>query len=152
MDMMNVEVSSRLIHINIEITINMYTVANDIIKDPRVESAMLKTDRASYCPGDQPYLDRPFPIGYGATISAPHMHAHALEALNDKLEEGAKVLDVGSGSGYLTACFAHMVGPTGRVYGVEHIGELVERSIENIRNDNSDLLDSGTIQILSKFC
>lgn len=37
------------------------------------------------------------------------MHAYALEALSDKLVEGAKVLDVGSGSGYLTACMAVMV-------------------------------------------
>lgn len=36
-------------------------------------------------------------------------HAHALELLSDKLTEGASALDVGSGSGYLTACFARMV-------------------------------------------
>ena len=33
------------------------------------------------------------------------MHAHALEILHDKLIPGARVLDVGSGTGYLTACF-----------------------------------------------
>lgn len=37
------------------------------------------------------------------------MHAYALEVLSDKLIEGARVLDVGSGSGYLTACMAAMV-------------------------------------------
>lgn len=36
-------------------------------------------------------------------------HAHAVELLKDQLVEGAKALDVGSGSGYLTACFARMV-------------------------------------------
>ena len=36
-------------------------------------------------------------------------HAHALELLKDHLYEGAAALDVGSGSGYLTACMAHMV-------------------------------------------
>lgn len=36
-------------------------------------------------------------------------HAHALEILSDKLMDGASALDVGSGSGYLTACFARMV-------------------------------------------
>ena len=56
-----------------------------------------------------PYSDRPQSIGYSATISAPHMHAYALEILHEKLKEGAKVLDVGSGTGYLTACFAVMV-------------------------------------------
>lgn len=37
------------------------------------------------------------------------MHAYALEVLQDKLKPGAKALDIGSGTGYLTACFAHMV-------------------------------------------
>lgn len=36
-------------------------------------------------------------------------HAYALELLFDQLHEGAKALDVGSGSGILTACFARMV-------------------------------------------
>lgn len=36
-------------------------------------------------------------------------HAHALEALCDHLKPGAHVLDVGSGSGYLTACMALLV-------------------------------------------
>lgn len=36
-------------------------------------------------------------------------HAHALELLSDHLKAGNKALDVGSGSGYLTACMALMV-------------------------------------------
>jgi len=42
-------------------------------------------------------------IGHGATISAPHMHAHACENLLDMIElanDGGAILDVGSGSGY----------------------------------------------------
>ena len=47
---------------------------------------------------------------YSYCISPPTpQHAHALELLKDHLHEGATVLDVGSGSGYLTACMAHMV-------------------------------------------
>ena len=45
------------------------------------------------------YLDAPQGIGCGATISAPHMHAYALELLAEQLRPGAKVLDVGSGTG-----------------------------------------------------
>lgn len=40
-------------------------------------------------------------------------HATALELLKDHLKEGDKALDVGSGSGYLTACMAIMVGKFG---------------------------------------
>ena len=36
-------------------------------------------------------------------------HAYALELLRDHLKEGSHALDVGSGSGYLTACMALMV-------------------------------------------
>ena len=42
-------------------------------------------------------------------------HAHALELLKDQLGDGMKALDVGSGSGYLTACMAHMVGTNNRL-------------------------------------
>ncbi|VDQ08172.1 unnamed protein product [Trichobilharzia regenti] len=69
---------------------------------------MLSVDRG-YFTNSSPYLDRPRPIGFAATISAPHMHAHALEALRDHLKPGSHALDVGSGSGYLTACMALMV-------------------------------------------
>ncbi|XP_038584302.1 l-isoaspartyl protein carboxyl methyltransferase, like isoform X3 [Micropterus salmoides] len=86
--------------------------------------------------------------GYRATISAPHMHAHALELLSDKLTEGASALDVGSGSGYLTACFARMTGPSGRVVGIEHIDELVQMSIKNVQADDPELLTSGRIKLL----
>lgn len=67
-----------------------------IIKSDEVESAMKKVDRGNFCT-HHPYQDSPQYIGYGITISAPHMHAHALEMLKDKLVEGASVLDVGSG-------------------------------------------------------
>ena len=36
-------------------------------------------------------------------------HAHALELLSAHLKKGNRALDVGSGSGYLTACMGHMV-------------------------------------------
>jgi protein-L-isoaspartate(D-aspartate) O-methyltransferase len=69
---------------------------------------MLGVDRSFFAPRD-PYADSPQPIGYGATISAPHMHAYALEVLKDHLYDGSVSLDVGSGTGYLTACMAIMV-------------------------------------------
>jgi protein-L-isoaspartate(D-aspartate) O-methyltransferase len=47
-------------------------------------------------------------LGYGATISAPHMHAYALEYLEQHLVKAKKALDVGSGTGYLTAAMSLM--------------------------------------------
>ena len=58
----------------------------------------------------------------GQTISAPHMHGYALEYMFDALQksdgaqqddqqEMTKVLDVGCGSGYLTAALGRWVHP-----------------------------------------
>lgn len=62
------------------------------------------------------------------------MHAHTLEALKNNLKKGAKVLDIGFGSGYIViyflnfffdckqcAAFAEVIGKTGKVYGIDHI-------------------------------
>jgi len=50
---------------------------NQIIEHDDVANAMAVVDRADFVPqGHAAYEDRPQPIGYGATISAPHMYAH----------------------------------------------------------------------------
>ncbi|XP_051500856.1 protein-L-isoaspartate(D-aspartate) O-methyltransferase isoform X2 [Myxocyprinus asiaticus] len=120
---------------------------NGIIKSDRVYEVMLATDRAHFSRCN-PYMDSPQSLGYQATISAPHMHAYALELLHDHLYEGAKALDVGSGSGILSVCFARMVGPKGKVIGIDHIKELVDDSITNVKKDDPSLISSGRIKLI----
>jgi len=71
----------------------------------QVAEALRRVDRAKYCRSVRgAYDDCPQSIGFGATISAPHMHAHALTVLDPWLRRpNAKVLDVGSGSGIVAA-------------------------------------------------
>lgn len=93
-------------------------------------------------------------IGHGATISAPHMHAHAAEYLLPYLKPGSKVLDVGSGSGYLTAIFHRLVSPEndnsgGKVVGIDHVPQLVEWSVSNLKRDGlGQALDDGKIEMI----
>ncbi|KAG9406628.1 hypothetical protein AC1031_002949 [Aphanomyces cochlioides] len=122
---------------------NLYQAG--LIHSPNVIAAMMQTDRGHYCPFN-PYDDSPQPIGYGQTISAPHMHAAALE-LGSNLRDGSTALDVGSGSGYLSACLARMVSPSGKVLGIEVVPELVAQSLDNARRGDSDLIDQGTLQL-----
>ncbi|KAH0567361.1 protein-L-isoaspartate(D-aspartate) O-methyltransferase-like [Cotesia glomerata] len=119
-----------------------------ILTSDTAEAAMIAIDRGKYCHEPDPYLDRPRRIGYNVTISAPHMHAYALSFLSDQLKTGARALDVGSGSGYLTACMANMVGPKGRVIGIEHIPELIEISIKNIQKDCPNFIEEGRIKFV----
>ncbi|KXS13536.1 Pcmt1-prov protein [Gonapodya prolifera JEL478] len=121
---------------------------NNIIHHPRVVAAMKSVDRGKFAPNiARAYEDSPQPIGYGATISAPHMHGYMLEELEQFLRPGMKVLDIGAGSGYLSACMAHLVGPEGLVIAVEHIEELASLARENIRADHADWLTQGRVEV-----
>lgn len=73
-----------------------------------------------------------------------------MELLKDQLVEGERALDIGSGSGYLTACMAVMLGENGKAVGIDHIPELVEKSIENVKKDSPELLNSQRIILESK--
>ena len=55
--------------------------------------------------------DNPLPLGYGSTNSQPWTVRHMLGLLD--VPPGARVLDVGSGSGWTTALLAHLTGPGG---------------------------------------
>ncbi|XP_037937039.1 protein-L-isoaspartate(D-aspartate) O-methyltransferase isoform X2 [Teleopsis dalmanni] len=123
-----------------------------VVKSDIVAQAMLSTDRRYYSPRN-PYMDAPQSIGGGVTISAPHMHAFALEYLRDHLKPGAHILDVGSGSGYLTACFYRLIESKGnvantRVVGIEHQPDLVVTSQANLNSDDPSLLESGKLIII----
>lgn len=130
-------------------------------------------DRAHYAPSF-PYEDRPQSIGHAATISAPHMHAHAAESLLAYLKPGCRVLDIGSGSGYLTHVFAELVFPSsklitsetssteipgtsqgtveqnGRVVGLEHIQSLRDMGERNMRKSDEGrrILQEGKVQFV----
>ena len=77
------------------------------LADPLVLAAMGRVPRHLFVEEslrDRAYDDHPLPIGEGQTISQPYMVALMAETL--KLAEGEKVLEVGTGSGYLTAVLA----------------------------------------------
>lgn len=78
------------------------------------------------------------------------MHAHAAQALLPSLQPGAKVLDIGSGSGYLTHVLAELVGPSGRVVGVEHIQSLVSMAEENLgkSKEGKELLQTRRVEFV----
>jgi protein-L-isoaspartate(D-aspartate) O-methyltransferase len=103
------------------------------IKSQKVKKAMLKVPREQFMPQGsfyQAYADRPFPIGKGQTISAPHMVAIIAERLD--LEGGMNILEIGTGWGYNAAVVAEVVGRKGHIYTVERIPELAAKARENL--------------------
>lgn len=104
------------------------------LNDPRLEEAMLAVPRHVFVPKElreAAYEDRPLPIGFGQTVSAPHMVAMMTTAL--QLSPGEKVLEIGTGVGYHAAIVKQMVGDAGKVDSVEFLPELVELARKNLK-------------------
>lgn len=106
-----------------------------------VANALRKTDRIHFVPKTDErfaYVDSPLPLSEGQTISAPHMHAHALQLLHDVIigDDKKVVLDVGSGSGYFCAAMANL-NPKAEVYGIDIHESLVRTSSENLHKFDS---------------
>lgn len=101
-------------NVDIYSTLRQHMVGSQLrargIADERVLAAFLCVPRHEFAPEryrDQAYEDHPLPIGEGQTISQPYIVASMLEALG--LSPDDKVLEVGTGSGYVTALLAELV-------------------------------------------
>jgi protein-L-isoaspartate(D-aspartate) O-methyltransferase len=94
------------------------------VKDERVLDAMARVPRHEFAPEayrHQAYEDHPLPIGKGQTISQPYIVALMLEAL--ALSPTDRVLEVGTGSGYVTALLAELAA---RVFSIERHALLAD--------------------------
>ncbi len=92
------------------------------VSDYRVLEAMREVPRHLFVPRDlwpEAYDDRPLPIGRGQTISQPYIVAYMTEALN--LKDDARVLEIGTGSGYQAAVLSRIAR---EVYTIERVPEL----------------------------
>ncbi len=115
------------------------------IADRRVLDVMRRLPRHLFIEealASRAYEDTALPIGQAQTISQPWVVARMTEALIEhKLP--AKVLEVGTGSGYQAAVLAALVA---NVYTVERIEELLRNArrrfrklgIENVRSKHDD--------------
>ena len=113
-----------------------------VLHSPKVIKAMRTVPRTRFLSLDtqeHSATDTPLPIGYGQTISAPHIVAIMNEAL--QLGAGQKVLEIGAGSGWHAAIIAETIAPQdaprsewGHVYTVENNQNLAETAKKNIMN------------------
>lgn len=115
--------------------IQTYCSKKEIInafKEIQREEFVLKENK------NEAYKDTALPIGYNQTISQPYTLSLMLELLD--LKEGQKVLEIGSGSGYLLALISTIIKEKGKVYGIERVPELAKRSKEKLaKNKNIEI-------------
>ena len=109
------------------------TIKRRGVSDGDVLQAMETVPRHHFVPEahrEAAYGDYPLPIGLGQTISQPYIVAWMTELL--ELEEGDKVLEIGTGSGYQAAVLAEIPGI--EVYTIEIVPELAERAQNTLRS------------------
>ena len=102
------------------------------IRNQQVLDAMRSVPRELFVPEKlirQAFDDNPLPVAAGQTISQPYIVAAMSELLELPPEGGAKILEIGTGTGYQAAVLAHMGH---KVFSIERLPELVQSARWNI--------------------
>jgi protein-L-isoaspartate(D-aspartate) O-methyltransferase len=105
--------------------------------DPRVVDALAKVPREQFVPPDlapRAYDNRPLPIGHGQTISQPLIVAVMTHLL--RLQPEARVLEVGTGSGYQTAILAELANEVITIEVVEPLAAAAESKLQALGYDH----------------
>ena len=110
-----------------------FLVKDGYLKTPGIAEAFKAIDRKDFVPEEikkQAYENTALPLMAGQTISQPSVVAFMLELL--ELKPGEKVLDIGTGSGWVTCLLAYLIGESGCVISIERILELHEFAKTNL--------------------
>ncbi|MBL8858326.1 MAG: protein-L-isoaspartate(D-aspartate) O-methyltransferase [Planctomycetes bacterium] len=112
-------------------------VARDVVsrgvRSQPVIDALKRVRRERYVPEhlrEHAYTDAPLAIGDGQTISQPYIVAYMIEAL--ALAPGARVLEIGTGSGYAAAVLAEIAA---EVYTIERHPGLADSAAKRLAKD-----------------
>ncbi|MDP9064293.1 MAG: protein-L-isoaspartate O-methyltransferase [Pseudomonadota bacterium] len=101
------------------------------VLDPRVLDALAAVPREAFVPSayrDLAFADAPVPIGFGHFMLAPVLQGRILQALGPQVGESA--LEIGTGTGYLSACLSALAGS---VLSVDIHPEFTATARSNLR-------------------
>ncbi len=99
-----------------------------------VLEAMKKVERGEFLPDQQKSykeINEPIPIGFGQTTSQPSLIALMIDLISPN--KSKKVLEIGAGSGYMSAILSHLVC---KVYSIEKITQLAKFAEKNLKKAN----------------
>jgi protein-L-isoaspartate(D-aspartate) O-methyltransferase len=100
------------------------------VLDQRVLDALAAVKREEFVPAQYrslAFADMELPLGHGEVMLEPKLEARMVQEL--ALKPTDRVLEVGTGSGYVTALLAQLAG---QVYSVELHGDLTQRAAERL--------------------
>jgi protein-L-isoaspartate(D-aspartate) O-methyltransferase len=107
------------------------------VRDERVLAAMRRVPRELFVPErvrDSAYEDGALPIGGHQTISQPYVVAWMVDAL--ALPDSARVLEVGTGSGYGAAVLAEIAHEVVTIERLAELAEMARAVLQSLHYDN----------------
>ncbi|HUH00150.1 MAG TPA: protein-L-isoaspartate O-methyltransferase [Gammaproteobacteria bacterium] len=124
------------------------------VLDERVLAVMAALPRELFVPPDWrtlAYADVEIPLGQGRLLPPPKIQGRALQALLP--QAGESVLEVGSGTGYLTACLARLAGRVTAVESHAALAAAARRNLASLGIDNAEVLDGDglTMEFPGRF-
>ncbi|MGH8126924.1 MAG: protein-L-isoaspartate O-methyltransferase family protein [Gammaproteobacteria bacterium] len=106
------------------------------VLDPDVVQVMGRLPREKFVPAryrNLAYADSEIPIAHGQIMLRPSVHGRLLQAV--QVAHGERVLEIGTGSGYLTACLAALGGD---VRSLEYHEELTRDARATLAGEGFD--------------
>lgn len=114
--------------------------------DDRVVAVMAGLPREHFVPPDWrelAYADTEIPLGHGRTLAPPKIQGRALQALLP--QAGERVLEIGSGSGYLSACLAALAERVTAVEATPELADTARRNLASLGIDNVAVLEGDPL-------
>lgn len=113
------------------------------VSDPDVLQALANVSRETYVPAEFihcAYADAEIPIGNGQYMLRPSLDGRILQFVDIQPQDS--VLEIGTGTGYLTACISRLAGS---VTSIDLHDEFVRNAAENLAEDGADNVTLNTM-------
>jgi protein-L-isoaspartate(D-aspartate) O-methyltransferase len=110
------------------------------VLEGRILELLKHVRREHYVPEnmrDMAFMDMEIPLGYGASMWQPKLEARTVQELH--LNRNDKVLEVGTGSGYLTALLSMLAGHVTSVEIVPELSAMAEKRLRAYHHENITL-------------
>ena len=117
------------------------------VMDSRVLDVLAKTPREFFVPDDYrelAFADTDIPIAHGQRMMCPKIEGRLLQAL--QLETTHEVLEIGTGTGFLTACIAQFVK---KVVSVEIFDDMTQKAKTKLREQGIKNVELQTKDVFS---
>ncbi len=111
------------------------------VLDPNVLAVLNRVHRDAFTPeayASLAYADTEIPLGHDQYMMHPVLEGRMLQALN--LNPGDRVLEIGTGSGYISACLSRLAGRVDSIEIDPELSEAANRRLQRQQIDNVNLM------------